>query len=232
MVSLPSKFSGGSLIVRHGAEQVDFDWAATSKSHVQWAAFYSDCEHEITEVTDGHRITLTYNLHAVDLVGGALLENPAIDTKTFPLYGLIESLMESADITKGLSLLIDIFHFKFDILIFFLLIYHKGQRIGIYCSHAYAHTSTIAKKRLPRHLKGSDLILYSIFKYLGYSVSVLPVLDYDPGFDAVGTKLHPHTNMDWELDGDCEHGYFEEVLHQEPLKLPLLLNWVNILNFV
>lgn len=107
MISLPSKFSGGSLIVRHGAEQVDFDWAAISGSHVQWAAFYSDCEHEIAEVTDGHRITLTYNLHAVDLVGGALLANLAIDPRTLPLYGPIKSLMESSDITKGLSLSMD-----------------------------------------------------------------------------------------------------------------------------
>ncbi|CRG83902.1 hypothetical protein PISL3812_01258 [Talaromyces islandicus] len=186
VVSLPSKFSGGSLIVRHGAEQVDFDWAATSGSHVQWAAFYSDCEHEITKVTDGHRITLTYNLHAVDLVGGVLLANPVIDPKTLPLYGLIESLMRSTEIAKG-------------------------KRIGIYCSHAYAHTSNIAKKRLPHHLKGSDLILYAISKHLGYSVSVLPVLDYDRGFDVVGTRLHPHRNIVNELDDEEEDRYLNEI---------------------
>jgi hypothetical protein len=32
---------------------------------MQWAAFYSDSEHEVLPVTDGYRITLTYNLRAV-----------------------------------------------------------------------------------------------------------------------------------------------------------------------
>jgi hypothetical protein len=32
---------------------------------LQWAAFYSDSEHEVLPVTDGYHITLTYNLRAV-----------------------------------------------------------------------------------------------------------------------------------------------------------------------
>ena len=45
-----------------------FDWGALSTSNpmeVQWAAFYSDCPHEIFPVTSGNRITMTYNLMAV-----------------------------------------------------------------------------------------------------------------------------------------------------------------------
>src|SRR5271156_1282008 len=38
-----------------------FDWSNDSTS-VQWAAFYSDCEHEVLPVTDGYRVTITYNL--------------------------------------------------------------------------------------------------------------------------------------------------------------------------
>ena len=34
-------------------------------SVVCWAAFFSDVEHEILPVTAGHRLTLTYNLYAV-----------------------------------------------------------------------------------------------------------------------------------------------------------------------
>lgn len=30
---------------------------------MDWAFFYSDCEHEVEEVTDGTRITVTYNLY-------------------------------------------------------------------------------------------------------------------------------------------------------------------------
>jgi hypothetical protein len=42
-----------------------FDWGSTSEQpELQWAAFYSDCEHEVFPVQSGHRITLTYNLYA------------------------------------------------------------------------------------------------------------------------------------------------------------------------
>lgn len=42
------------------------DWSTkNSKSNmVQWAAFYSDCEHEVLPVSKGYRLTLTCNLYA------------------------------------------------------------------------------------------------------------------------------------------------------------------------
>lgn len=65
VVCLPHEHKSGNLVVRHGSQNMDFDFA--SQSHVpvvQWAAFYSNCEHEVLEVESGHRITLTYNLYA------------------------------------------------------------------------------------------------------------------------------------------------------------------------
>jgi hypothetical protein len=35
---------------------------------IQWAAFYSDCEHEVKEVKTGHRITLAYRLYVHERV--------------------------------------------------------------------------------------------------------------------------------------------------------------------
>lgn len=49
----------------------------------------------------------------------------------------------------------------------------------MWCSHAYAHASADAACRLPRNLKGSDLVIYSIFKHLGYEVAARPVLQGD-----------------------------------------------------
>ena len=50
-------------MLRHQDRQQIFDWSGQEGSNnVQWAAFFSDCEHEVLEVTAGHRITLTYNL--------------------------------------------------------------------------------------------------------------------------------------------------------------------------
>ncbi|KAI4729404.1 hypothetical protein E4T49_02837 [Aureobasidium sp. EXF-10728] len=66
VVCLPSEFEGGVLSVSHQGNTVGFDWSASSSigqtPAIHWAAFYSDCSHEVQEVTAGHRITLTYNL--------------------------------------------------------------------------------------------------------------------------------------------------------------------------
>ncbi|KAJ5729276.1 uncharacterized protein N7483_003784 [Penicillium malachiteum] len=61
VVCLPSQFEGGNLIVRRDENEVDFDWQRKSAEAIQWGAFYSDCEHEIKPITQGERITLTYN---------------------------------------------------------------------------------------------------------------------------------------------------------------------------
>lgn len=66
VVCLPLAHTGGALEVRHGGKTVTFDWGNSgpdSSPTIKWAAFYSDCEHEVLEVTEGHRLTPTYNLH-------------------------------------------------------------------------------------------------------------------------------------------------------------------------
>lgn len=94
VVCLPSRFGGGNLLVRHQGQEIDFDWSSNSNSTIQWAAFYSDCEHEIKSVSSGDRITLTYNLFVTEPVGGSLLPNAIVDSKTLPLYGHIKQLIE------------------------------------------------------------------------------------------------------------------------------------------
>ncbi|KAJ9193161.1 hypothetical protein DTO164E3_5523 [Paecilomyces variotii] len=153
VVCLPCEFKGGRLLVRHDGQEVDFDWASASTSTVQWAAFYSDCEHEIETVTEGHRITLTYNLHVTEAVGLSLLPNPVIDPKSLPLYEYVKGILENPAVLK------------------------EGGVLGFFCSYAYPHTAKYANEALPRSLKGSDLVLYSVFKSLGIFVKVVPVLE-------------------------------------------------------
>ena len=59
VVTLPSSYVGGELMVGHNEE-----WKAYrgSKTALSLVAFYADCRHEVLRVTSGHRITLTYNL--------------------------------------------------------------------------------------------------------------------------------------------------------------------------
>ena len=59
VVTLPSTYTGGELMVGH-----DEEWKAYrgSRSTLSLVAFYADCRHEVRNVTSGYRLTLTYNL--------------------------------------------------------------------------------------------------------------------------------------------------------------------------
>ncbi|KAF9891102.1 hypothetical protein FE257_005038 [Aspergillus nanangensis] len=152
VVCLPSSFQGGDLVVRHGGKEMTFAWSGSSGSAIQWAAFYSDCEHEIKTITDGQRITLTYNLYVEELVGGSIPPGISIDPRTLPLYDFMKGLLHEPGFMK------------------------HGGTLGIYCSHAYPHSSPLAKQLLPRILKGSDLVVYSVLESLGATVGIRPVI--------------------------------------------------------
>ena len=59
VVTLPSSFTGGELMVEHNEERQAYRGSKTALSLV---AFYADCRHEVLKVKSGYRITLTYNL--------------------------------------------------------------------------------------------------------------------------------------------------------------------------
>ena len=63
IIQLPSLFEGGKLIVRHQGmvREVHFD-GEESPYCCKYAAHYSDCEHEVTEITSGNRLALVYSL--------------------------------------------------------------------------------------------------------------------------------------------------------------------------
>lgn len=92
MVCLPSIHEGGQLVVRHqGREQV-FNWSGEKGNHsIQWAAFFSDCEHEVLEVTSGHRVTLTYNLYSACNANAA-----SLDPQQVELYTTLQKLLSKS----------------------------------------------------------------------------------------------------------------------------------------
>jgi hypothetical protein len=61
VVSLPSKFTGGSFVVEHHDEKRR---VGGSDKKLTLIAFYADCRHEVRPIKEGHRIVLTYNLIA------------------------------------------------------------------------------------------------------------------------------------------------------------------------
>jgi len=86
IVVLPSEHEGGELVVAHQDRETILDLALRDLGRARWAAFYTDCRHELRPVRSGFRVALVYNLvrragrppHApdhrqeVDAVAGAL----------------------------------------------------------------------------------------------------------------------------------------------------------------
>ncbi len=97
VVCLPCSHKGGALVVRHAGNMVTHNWSMTDDDApaIHWAAFYSDCEHEVLEVTAGHRVTLTYNLYVepqrvrlADKVG-------SLDVTSLPLYHAVKDAIDN-----------------------------------------------------------------------------------------------------------------------------------------
>ncbi|KAF2499038.1 hypothetical protein BU16DRAFT_503041 [Lophium mytilinum] len=165
VVCLPCDHDGGELVVRHQGNGIIYNWGnigteGTDAAEIQWAAFYSDCEHEVLEVKSGHRITLTYNLYITSGSGDLAGRCPSLDPTALPLYEAILSMLELPAFMT------------------------KGGFLGIYCSHAYAHTHEESIKHLPGSLKGSDMALYEIFKALNLEVDLKPILNDGALYDS------------------------------------------------
>ncbi len=61
-LSLPTAGAGGEIVIRHGDDETRYDMTATEPSELAFAAFYADCPHEVLPVTEGHRVSLVFNL--------------------------------------------------------------------------------------------------------------------------------------------------------------------------
>lgn len=63
IVVLAGAFDEGELTVRHANEQQVFRFKEAARGEAScFAAFYTDCEHEVSRVTQGARLCLAYNL--------------------------------------------------------------------------------------------------------------------------------------------------------------------------
>jgi len=61
VVTLPSSFKGGAMLVEHQGETVVY---RASRQPLSFISFYADCFHEVRPVRSGYRIVLTYDLAA------------------------------------------------------------------------------------------------------------------------------------------------------------------------
>jgi hypothetical protein len=60
-------------------------------------AFYSDCEHEVLEVTSSHRLTLTYNLHVRRGLGQLAGFCKVLDPKQLSMYKEAQDALATPD---------------------------------------------------------------------------------------------------------------------------------------
>ncbi|KAF5001951.1 hypothetical protein FGRMN_692 [Fusarium graminum] len=154
VVCLPVEHNGGELAVRHGGREIVFDWASRSADTVQWAAFFSDCEHEVLQVTEGHRLTLTYNLFWTSYGPASMSDHlQALDQESLPFFATLEKLLANEEFLQ------------------------KGGLIGFNCTHAYPHTSRSSVDNLHHMLKGLDMVVYQALKRILGTAQVAAVVD-------------------------------------------------------
>jgi len=100
VVCLPYRHQGGELRIAHGSaagnQSITYNWS-DQDVEIKWAAFYSDCEHEVKEVTAGHRITLTYNLYAHEQLGGIFRSPSTVETESFTLFHRAKEALTSPE---------------------------------------------------------------------------------------------------------------------------------------
>ncbi|MCJ1385112.1 hypothetical protein MMC17_008231 [Xylographa soralifera] len=218
VVCLPYSHQGGELQVRHSGEQISYDWSNDDASTISWAAFYSDCEHEVFEVTSGHRVTLTYNLYIYEHLGNVVQPISSADPTKYPLYKKLSELLDSGDFMPE----------EYDDI---------GGVLGYYCEHRYAHTSKDIRSRLPYALKGRDALIYAVFQQgFGNRVHFRPVLEpveRDPDYrdsdddedeDRIGTGLHMIQITDAGDEDDQTLNYLAEAWKHE---MWADVSWIN-----
>ncbi|KAG9552016.1 hypothetical protein KCU71_g8999, partial [Aureobasidium melanogenum] len=176
VVCLPSEFEGGVLSVSHQASTIRFDWSASSSTSqtpsIQWAAFYSDCSHEVQEVTAGHRITLTYNLYASRGSGFLAGKNHSMDAARLPTYQPLVDLLRSRT---------------------FMV---EGGSMTIGLAHAYPYTHALLHQQLPGALKGADIMLYEVLLALNLRAELIRVMDLSGECD----EMRENNAQDYDSD--------------------------------
>ncbi|MFF0614126.1 2OG-Fe(II) oxygenase [Nocardia tengchongensis] len=97
VVTLPSTFTGGELVIEQLGKTITDQG---SPQELSFVAFYGDCAHEVLPVTDGFRITLTYNLVAHGRTGpdsARFATHPSVALLAEQLRAHFTTTMESSN---------------------------------------------------------------------------------------------------------------------------------------
>jgi len=154
VVILPTTHEGGSLVVRQGQREWTFDTAKAMRDNpadnnasmiaAAFVAYFNDVEHEVTTVTSGYRVALTYSLY---------LRDPNLSA-SFLGYKAETTLRET------LALLLENPSFLPD-----------GGRLGFGLTYGY-YSITSTPKDIEKSLKGMDAAIKRVCESLSLAISV------------------------------------------------------------
>ncbi|KAH8824970.1 hypothetical protein DL96DRAFT_1817581 [Flagelloscypha sp. PMI_526] len=192
VVVFPTPHEGGGLALRHQGKE--------GSNKVAYACFFSDVEHEVLPVTQGHRVTLTYNLYYA---------SPPIG-KTTP------SMDSVAELKKHLQTLLNDPTFL-----------PQGGIFGFGLNFAYPVSVGMEFQSLLENLKSSDAAVKLACTELGLPVSLRALIEgeYSCYTGPTPTVLLPSANSMGEglIDGDflCslnqyDDGQFVHEMDSEP----------------
>ena len=164
----------------------DFSPLSGDQTRIQWAAFYSDCLHEVLPVTEGYRITVTYNVVASHRMNRDV---PGIDTfccfsrsslsKSERVDEIQTAMTEDEAVESVVKCLGDLQTSKADI-----------RHIGLILSHQYTMLNLAAGL-----LKGTDKLLYdALVKSYQWHVTMLTILIHRY------TDVHAYEPFEMEMD--------------------------------
>jgi len=100
VIVLPSDYRGGTLLLRHHGREVYLDLHAPDPAEVAFAAFYTDCVHEMRPVTQGYRLTLVYNLLRVGKVKEEEIKPPSYEKELAKVTALLQRWVAGRDLPE------------------------------------------------------------------------------------------------------------------------------------
>ncbi|KDQ51578.1 hypothetical protein JAAARDRAFT_62459 [Jaapia argillacea MUCL 33604] len=180
VIIFPTEHMGGELLFRHHKKEWSFDAAAAIASSnaaspsIAYVAFFSDVEHEVSRVTSGYRVTLTYNLYWTTPPNPLRFPSEEVAKPSAPaneaaLKSAVESLLNDPTFLP------------------------KGGKMGFGLRHQYPVKKTLT--HVISHLKGSDHIISNALQslYLTPSIKMVFQTEYNCLYlcDEVPTLFDP-----------------------------------------
>ncbi|KAJ3030816.1 UNVERIFIED_CONTAM: hypothetical protein HDU68_007733 [Siphonaria sp. JEL0065] len=191
VVCLPVVFEGGVLTIARGeadenthreASSKAFDWGtstqdATGTHLIQWAAFFSDCPHEISPISSGTRITLTYNLFKRNRAEKVFLDAAITSPRDCAFLSELKSNLSKQSFFECGAVLM--FHCQHA-----YQVYQRGKRDGQRAYGSFKSNKEIDSEDVIPLLKGADMSVFEAALACNLQVFLKPLYD--------GAQQHTH----------------------------------------